>query len=405
MPPNLGDIQGHWSQPLITALANANIIQSSAEGHFRPDDPVTQEQFLSMVQRAFPDEEITSEMIHLRSGMTRAEAAKVVYQALLDQGRILPLETRVAAQNPPLSSANATPGTSQATVAPQPIPPHAQPGGNLVTLNQAATLNQEGAIANQAQATPFPLSQTKPASSSDMTSPEAVQPESATSNTVFAVVGEVSRPGTYRLPDIDTNRPLTLIQAIQMAGGVTSQANVRQIQVRRGSNVWSLDLWQLLQAGNLSQDIVLQPGDMVAISRAMEPGLAKRIQLIPPAAAAPIQVSVIGEVKNPGRIELPSNTSVSQAILASGGFSRHVQQAELIRLNANGTIARRAIAIDLAQAINESTNPRLQNNDVILVQPSGNTIASSISSNRGVKLTSLLAILPTTAAVQQPLAF
>ncbi|HEY9643961.1 MAG TPA: S-layer homology domain-containing protein, partial [Coleofasciculaceae cyanobacterium] len=92
------DIQGHWSQPLVTALMQAGIIQGFMDGNFRPDQPITQEQFLSMVKKAFPDEEVRPETVPLRPGMTRAEAAKVIYQALADQGRVAPLATLVATQ-------------------------------------------------------------------------------------------------------------------------------------------------------------------------------------------------------------------------------------------------------------------------------------------------------------------
>lgn len=40
---------------------------------------------------------------------------------------------------------------------------------------------------------------------------------------------------------------------------------------------------------------------------------------------------------------------------------------ELIRVNANGTVTRREIKIDLQAAVNEQTNPILRNNDIIVV--------------------------------------
>jgi polysaccharide export outer membrane protein len=44
---------------------------------------------------------------------------------------------------------------------------------------------------------------------------------------------------------------------------------------------------------------------------------------------------------------------------------------ELIRLNANGTVSRRNVEVDLNASPNDDTNPILRNNDAIVVDRSG----------------------------------
>jgi len=48
------DIQGHWAQAYIDALAKRNIITGFPDGTFHPNDPVTRAQFAVIVSKALP---------------------------------------------------------------------------------------------------------------------------------------------------------------------------------------------------------------------------------------------------------------------------------------------------------------------------------------------------------------
>ncbi len=208
-----------------------------------------------------------------------------------------------------------------------------------------------------------------------------------------AVIGEVNRPGTYKfVPETSQGtgaaqrqQPPRLSFALQQAGGIKPLADIRQVEVRRfnrdgSQQVISVDLWQLLQTGDLSQDIVLQQGDAIFVPTAVElaPQEAETLAI---ASFAPetINVNVVGEVIKPGVVELQPNTPLNQAILAAGGFNRrraNETQVTLIRLNPDGTVTKRDIPIDLAQGITNENNPALRNNDVIIVDRSGLTAAT-----------------------------
>ncbi|MFP5273325.1 polysaccharide biosynthesis/export family protein [Coleofasciculus sp.] len=203
-----------------------------------------------------------------------------------------------------------------------------------------------------------------------------------------AVVGEVYRPGTYTVSGENPNRSEatlalpTVTLAIQKAGGTKPMANIRQIQLRRVTKTGieqtiSVDLWQLLQAGNFTQDAVLQEGDTIIVPTATEVSPEQATELAT-ANFAPntIQVSVVGEVTAPGVVQVPPNTPLNQGILAAGGFDQQrarKSSVELIRLNPDGTVTKRTVSIDFAQGINENSNPILQNNDIIVVGRSGFT--------------------------------
>ena len=78
----------------------------------------------------------------------------------------------------------------------------------------------------------------------------------------FIAGGEVGKPGKYDLRD-DT----TLTEAIAIAGGFTGSSKHSQVLLfRRVSNDWAeakiLNVKKMFQAGNLTEDLHLQPGDM-----------------------------------------------------------------------------------------------------------------------------------------------
>ncbi|HEY9752520.1 MAG TPA: SLBB domain-containing protein, partial [Coleofasciculaceae cyanobacterium] len=205
------------------------------------------------------------------------------------------------------------------------------------------------------------------------------------------VVGEVYRPGSYVVTAGNFRNPTagstggvtasiasnpTVTQAIQVAGGIKPQADLRRIQIRRPTRsgteqIIAVDLFQLVQAGDLHQDVILQSGDTITIPVAAQLNPADA-SLLASASFAPdtIRVNMVGEVKQPGSIQLPPNTTLSQALLAAGGFDpRRAKQGsvQLIRLNPDGTALRRDIPVDFAKGINEQTNPVLRNNDIIVI--------------------------------------
>lgn len=210
----------------------------------------------------------------------------------------------------------------------------------------------------------------------------------------IAVVGEVFRPGPYtvrggftRTGDAgepggssnDGSSLVTVTDAIRVAGGIKPQANVRQVQVRRVSRsgdeqIFNVDLWSMLQTGDLKQDAILQSGDtvVVPVATALDPS---ELSEISETSFAPdsITINVVGEVRRAGSVAIPPNTPLNQGILAAGGFNNRARQdvVLLVRLNPDGTVTRKEVPIDFAQGIDEANNPLLQNNDIIIVGTSG----------------------------------
>lgn len=210
----------------------------------------------------------------------------------------------------------------------------------------------------------------------------------------IAVIGEVFRPGPYRLQGGSTrtgdaglpggegngNGPVTVTDAIQVAGGIKPKANIQQIEIRRstrsgGTEAFQVDLWKMLQTGDLKQNAILQEGDTVYIPTATTDFSPAAASEMATASFSPntIQINVVGEVRDSGVVDVPPNTPLNQGILAAGGFNSRAREDSvlLVRLNPDGTVTQREIPIDFAQGINEESNPPLQNNDIIIVGETG----------------------------------
>ena len=233
---------------------------------------------------------------------------------------------------------------------------------------------------------------------------------SQTSPRSVVVIGQVYRPGSYLVTAGNAGGAEgggaggglpTVMRSLQLAGGITSIADVRKIKLRRPTRTGTeqtidINLWELLQSGDINQDIVVQDGDTIVIPTATDISAAESTQLATTTLSPnTIEVGVVGEVKKPGAVKLQPNSSLNQALLAAGGFNDSRASkgtVELIRLNTNGTVTKRPVKVDLAKGINEETNPILRNNDVVVVDRNGltktgdrvNTVAGPLGTILGI---------------------
>ncbi len=230
---------------------------------------------------------------------------------------------------------------------------------------------------------------------------------SQSSPRTVVVIGQVYRPGSYLVTTgggeaggAGGGLP-TVMRSLQLAGGITALADVRKIKLRRPTRTGTeqtidINLWELLQSGDINQDIVVQDGDTIVIPTATDITAAESTQLATTTLSpTTIEVGVVGEVKRPGPVKLQPNSSLNQALLAAGGFNDGRASrgtVELIRLNSNGTVTKRPVKVDLSKGINEETNPILRNNDVVIVDRNGltktgdrvNTVAGPLGTILGI---------------------
>jgi polysaccharide export outer membrane protein len=213
------------------------------------------------------------------------------------------------------------------------------------------------------------------------------------------LLGRVQSPGVYYM----TNS-LTLLEAIAAAGGTMSLATQRDLSVansideqtdlshafivRRGKRL-PIDFQRLVEEGDLSQNIYLEPDDFVYL-----PSMTSQ------------DVYVIGAVGVPRVIPYLRGMTVAGAIASAGGTApeAYLSHVALVR----GSISQPRIAILDYKAIvtGNRPDPVLQPHDIVYVplEPYRylvrygelimNTFVSSVAINEGIRSVSGQAIQP-----------
>ncbi len=89
------------------------------------------------------------------------------------------------------------------------------------------------------------------------------------SKKTFTVLGQVTKPGTFDIPD---NQVVTLLDAIGMAGGFTRIANQRKVTLKRRTgnsvNVMEIDAKELAVSSG-SHGVIIHAGDIITIEESL----------------------------------------------------------------------------------------------------------------------------------------
>ncbi len=167
------------------------------------------------------------------------------------------------------------------------------------------------------------------------------------------VIGEVLQPGPRTLEPtknqtssfgLPTISPITLSDAVNIAGGITPNADLRNVIIRRttvqsprpGAPLVAMrsdvkvDLWQVLQSGELDADPRLNYGDEILIPTALISTPEQQALLKSTFAPTRIRIQVAGEVQRAGQVEVAANSGVSQAIAAAGGPTRDAKSRDIV---------------------------------------------------------------------------
>lgn len=167
------------------------------------------------------------------------------------------------------------------------------------------------------------------------------------------VTGEVTEPGMLPLTDV----PLTLVEALTLAGGATPEAALQRVQVMRDGETRTFDVLALLERGDMRQNILLQDDDLVYVPEGSFDA-----------------VHMLGEVETPGVVRMVrGRMNLAEALALSGGFDSTEADAGRVFVFRGGYEEPQIFWLDAqsADAMLLATQFQMQPQDVVFVAPTG----------------------------------
>lgn len=174
---------------------------------------------------------------------------------------------------------------------------------------------------------------------------------------------------------------MTVLTAIQLAGGLSDAADVRNIRVTRAGTgeTQYANLWKLLVEGESYQDVELRAGDTVFVPHS---AMRQDHSLLGFAGDRSKRIRVWGAFKKPGVYELKGEDDIYSVVAKAGGFTETSINGRVIlsRLNSDGTVHTRTVQMpskDLffthlpRKDIHDIARTTLQDGDVIIAGESG----------------------------------
>ena len=183
-----------------------------------------------------------------------------------------------------------------------------------------------------------------------------IQPNGFRSQKIY-VSGEVGQPGFFPITDV----PLRLSDAIAQAGGLSKEADLSNVTLQRNNQTVVLDAYKLLYQGDLSQNILLQNGDVLNIPD-------RRLR----------KVFLMGEVVQPSSFVMPvGKLTLAEVLSDIGGINQNTANAQQVYV-----IRQAAVDVASEPELNiyhlDSTSPtsvlyadqfEMQPRDVVYVDP------------------------------------
>ena len=209
------------------------------------------------------------------------------------------------------------------------------------------------------------------------------------------LIGEINSPGIYTLPirianyqnviddkqfkDDNLKYHPTILDALKISGGINPNSDLESIELKRKFIVnnkiiyksKNINLINLYFKGEQDNNIILFDGDIINIkkNKVMRDDHFKIINANLSPLTMPIYVT--GEVKDPGLINVPINTTLVDSILMAGGplMSRaNKSKVQIVRKDQNGSISVTNFKINIRSNLSDDKNPKLKKDDVIFVQ-------------------------------------
>jgi len=159
----------------------------------------------------------------------------------------------------------------------------------------------------------------------------------------ISVVGQVNTPTSFV-----TGSELHVLDAIAQASGLQPNADLSGTFVLRGTESIPVDLNALLREGDISQNILVKPGDVLVVPQAEK-----------------FEILVVGEVNHPGSFAPRPGLTVLGAITEAGGPTNSANLKRVAIVRDEGTVA---VNLDgVVKGTQVEHNVRVRAGDIVLV--------------------------------------
>ena len=163
------------------------------------------------------------------------------------------------------------------------------------------------------------------------------------------LLGKVVKPGVYTLKS-----DVPLLHALFLAGGVAEGADMAAAFVMRGNEKIPVDLWRLIQKGDVSQNLTIKHEDTI---------------VVPSGGELQNAVYVMGEVLKPGVYSQPEALTLLKLVTLAGGFTKYAAPSRSTLIRRDGE-KKTLLKIDLKDIMNDpKTNEdiALRPGDVLII--------------------------------------
>lgn len=189
------------------------------------------------------------------------------------------------------------------------------------------------------------------------------------------LIGQFRSAGTYYM-----DRPLTLLQGLALGGGMLDTANLRSARLVRDGQTLPVDIYRLLQQGEMEQNRWLKSGDTLYVPDDKNQN-----------------VFVFGAVQKPGPVPMPNGRLMLAQALSAAGIDGTTENKNHLRIIRSHSATRgELIVLDLDQVLTGNTLPySLMEGDIVYVP-------RSAVGNWNQALSEILPSLQTISAILQP---
>ena len=163
------------------------------------------------------------------------------------------------------------------------------------------------------------------------------------------LLGKVGKPGVY---SIKSDFPV--LHAIFLVGGIAEGADAASAFIMRDGHKIPIDVWRLIQKGDVSQNVMVKPEDTL---------------VIPDGGEVSTAVFIMGEVVKPGPYPKAETLSILKLVTLAGGFTKFAasNRATLIRTDGDKKTLKKVNLNDIMDDPAKYEDFAMRPGDVVIV--------------------------------------